>query len=64
MKTKTYFLCCFLVVFSVSVFAAKQKKIVDTMLKGKEIKEISDFFHQQKICLKKTVCPQKLKLYQ
>ena len=28
MKTKTYFLYCFLVVFSVSVFAAKQKKIV------------------------------------
>lgn len=42
----------------------KAKKIVDTMLKGKELKEISDFFHQQKICLKKTVCPQKLKLYQ
>ena len=28
MRTKTYFLCCFLVVFSVSVFAAKQTKIV------------------------------------
>ena len=28
MKTKTYFLYCFLVVFSVSVFAAKQTKIV------------------------------------